>query len=213
MARKVRLWLSDYGITGLSFDGKPVAAPDAYLLHCAPEVRKKGTVGVSSDVFQVGMTLVRLILGLDHLKAIWTSVGPRRYERDIDAGKLVNRHDFPSYIPPAVRRVVLKAIHPRPAQRYRSSLEMRRAIEKLSFPGYWSVDASGRGFGIDPSYRYTFELTDAVGGRLDLACTRCKSSSGKTQRVARYCKKGLTPTEAERAVADFQRFVVTGGAR
>ena len=204
--------LSDYGITGFSFDGNPVAAPDAYLLHRAPEVRATGNVGVSSDVFQVGMTLARLLIGLNHLRAIWTRIGRARYEHDIDARKLVNRQDFPGHIPPAVRRVVLKAIHPDPAKRYSNSLEMRRAIEKLNFPGYWNVDASGQEFGIHRSYRYAFELSAVAAGRFDLVCTRCNNSSGKTQRVTRYCRKAVTTTQAERAIADFQCFVVTGVA-
>ena len=204
--------LTDYGITEFSVDGNPVASPDAYLLHRAPEVRTTGNVGVRSDIFQVGMTLARLLLGLNHLRAIWTSVGRTQYEHDIDAGKLVNRKDFPGHVPPAVRRVILKAIGPDPAKRYTSSLEMRRAIEKLNFPGYWTVDASGQEFGIDRSYRYTFELTPVTGGRFDLVCTRCKNSSGRTQRVTRYCQKALTTKKAELAVANFRYFVVTGVA-
>ena len=202
--------LSDYGITKASVHGAPVASFNAYLLHRAPEVRTTGNVGVSSDIFQIGMTLTRLLLGLSHLKAIWASVGRAQYESDMDAGKLVNRKDFPSHIPAAVRRVVLKAIHPDPAQRYSSSLAMRRAIEKLDFPGHWSVDASGREFGSDRSYQYRFELTPVAGRRFDLVCTRCNLSSTRTQRVGRYCQKGLTKRQAQNAIAKFKCFVVTG---
>ena len=38
--------LSDYGITGVSANGAPVAAPNAYLLHRAPEVVATGNIGV-----------------------------------------------------------------------------------------------------------------------------------------------------------------------
>lgn len=113
-----------------------LAAPNAYLLHRAPEVRATDNVGVSSDIFQVGMTLARLLLGLNHLQAIWASVGRPDYEDEIDAGRLLTAKDFPSHIPASVRRVVLKAIHPDPNKRYTSSLEMRRAIKKLNFPGH-----------------------------------------------------------------------------
>ncbi|MBY5337333.1 serine/threonine protein kinase [Rhizobium leguminosarum] len=202
--------LSDYGITGVSSDGNPVAAPNSYLLHCAPEVRATGNVGVSSDIFQAGMTLARMLLGLNHLSAIWASVGRSQYENDMDAGKLLSQKDFPNHIPAAVRRVILTAVHPDPAQRYSSSLEMRRAIEKLNFPGYWSVDASGREFGVDHAHRYTFELLPVSGARFDFVCVRENIASGRTQRIVRFCQRGLAAKQAEKAVSDFKCFVVTG---
>lgn len=202
--------LSDYGITGVSTNGAPVAAPDAYLLHCAPEVRATGNVGVSSDIFQVGMTLARLLLGLNHLRSIWASVGRADYEDEIDAGRLLTAKDFPSHIPASVRRVVLKAVHPDPNQRYTSSLEMRRAIEKLNFPGHWSVDATGNEFGRDRSYEYAYEVTPATSGNFDVTCFRRGIASGKTQRIIKFCRKALTSKQAEKAVSDFKCFVVIG---
>ena len=80
--------LSDYGITGVSSNGAPVAAPNAYVLHRAPEVVATGNIGVGSDIFQVGMTLARLLIHLDHLGAVWSRIGPMQFEQDIAAGKL-----------------------------------------------------------------------------------------------------------------------------
>lgn len=210
IGEKQQAMLSDYGITGVSTNGAPVAAPDAYLLHRAPETRATGNVGVSSDIFQVGMTLARLLLGLNHLRAIWASVGRADYEDEIDAGRLLTVKDFPSHIPASVRRVVLKAVHPDPNQRYTSSLEMRRAIEKLNFPGHWSVDATGNEFGRDRSYEYAYEVTPATSGNFDVTCFRRGIASGKTQRITKFCRKALTSKQADKAVSDFKCFVVTG---
>lgn len=210
IGEKQQAMLSDYGITGVSTNGAPVAAPDAYLLHRAPETRATGNVGVSSDIFQVGMTLARLLLGLNHLRAIWASVGRADYEDEIDAGRLLTVKDFPSHIPASVRRVVLKAVHPDPNQRYTSSLEMRRAIEKLNFPGHWSVDATGNEFGRDRSYEYAYEVTPASSGNFDVTCFRRGIASGKTQRITKFCRKALTSKQAEKAISDFKCFVVTG---
>ena len=210
IGEKQQAMLSDYGITGVSTNGAPVAAPDAYLLHRAPETRATGNVGVSSDIFQVGVTLARLLLGLNHLRAIWASVGRADYEDEIDAGRLLTVKDFPSHIPASVRRVVLKAVHPDPNQRYTSSLEMRRAIEKLNFPGHWSVDATGNEFGRDRSYEYAYEVTPATSGNFDVTCFRRGIASGKTQRITKFCRKALTSKQADKAVSDFKCFVVTG---
>lgn len=202
--------LSDYGITGISSNGAPVAAPNAYFLHRAPEVAATGNIGVSSDIFQVGMTLGRLSIDLNHLRAVRASIGSAQYEKDVAAGKLLTQNDFPSHIPAAVRRVILRAVHPDPVQRFASALEMRRALERLGYPGHWTVDASGNEVGQCGAYEYSHSLVPVGAGRFDVVCTRRNVASGKSQRITQFCKKGLAQKQAEKAVADFKNFVVTG---
>ena len=202
--------LSDYGITGVSSNGAPVAAPKAYLFHRAPEVLATGNIGVSSDIFQVGMTLARLLIHLDHLRSVRASIGPAQYDQDIASGKLLQAKDFGCHIPAAVRRVILKAVHPDPAQRYASALEMRRALEKLNYPGHWTVDVAGNEVGKCGASEFAHSVTPMVGGKFGVACTKRNTSSGTTQRVTQFCKRGLSQKQAEKVVADFKQFVVTG---
>lgn len=202
--------LSDYGITGVSSNGAPVAAPSAYVLHRAPEVLATGNIGVSSDIFQVGMTLARLLIHLDHLRSVRASIGPVQYDQDIASGKLLQAKDFGYHIPAAVRRVILKAVHPDPAQRYTSALEMRRALEKLDFPGHWTVDDSGNEVGKCRNYEFSYSVSPMEGGKFDVTCSKRNTVSDKAQRVTRFCKRGLTKKKAEKVVADFKKFVVNG---
>lgn len=202
--------LSDYGITGVSANGAPVAAPNAYVLHLAPEVVSTGNIGVSSDIFQVGMTLARLLIHLDHLRVIRAKVGPTQYEQDIAAGKLLKAKDFGSHIPAPVRRVILKAVHPDPAQRYSSALEMRRALEKLDYPGHWTVDPTGNEVGMCGKHEFTHMVSPVAGGKFDITCSKRNVVSGKSQRVAQFCKRGLSQKQANEIVAKFKQFVVTG---
>lgn len=202
--------LSDYGITGISANGAPVAAPNAYLLHRAPEVVATGNIGISSDIFQVGMTLARLLIGLHHLNVVRVTIGSARYEQDIAAGKLLTQKDFPCHIPAAVRRLILKAIHPDPAKRFSSALEMRRALEKLNYPGFWTVDSAGNEVGECGAHKYSYTSVPAVGGTFDITCIKLNLASGKTQRVTKFCERGLTHKQAEKLIFDFKNFVVTG---
>ena len=190
--------------------GAPVAAPNAYVLHRAPEVLATGNIGVSSDIFQVGMTLARLLIHLDHLRAVRASIGSVQYEQDIASGKLLQAKDFGCHIPAAVRRVILKAVHPDPTQRYASALEMRRALEKLDYPGHWTVDAGGNEVGKCGTYEFSHSAAPVGGGKFDVTCTKRNLVSGNTQRVAQFCKRGLTQKQAEKVVAGFKQFVVTG---
>ncbi len=207
---KEQAMLSDYGITGVSFNGAPVAAPNAYVLHRAPEVVTTGNIGVSSDIFQVGMTLARLLIHLDHLRSLHASIGSAQYEQDIASGKLLKAKDFGCHIPAAVSRVILKAVHPDPAKRYTSALEMRRALEKLAYPGHWSVDAAGSEVGKCGTYEYAHSVSPEAGGKFDVTCSKRNVVSGNTQRVTLFCKRGLTQKQAEKVVANFKKFVVTG---
>jgi len=202
--------LSDYGITGVSSNGAPVAAPNAYVLHRAPEVVATGNIGVSSDIFQVGMTLARLLIHLDHLQAVRANIGSAQYEQDIASGKLLQAKDFGYHIPAAVRRVILKAVHPDPSKRYTCALEMRRALEKLDYPGHWTVDASGNEVGKCGTYEYAHSVSPVAGGKFDVTCSKRNVVSGNTQRVTQFCKRGLTQKQAEKLVAGFKQFVVTG---
>lgn len=202
--------LSDYGITGVSSNGAPVAAPNAYVLHRAPEVLATGNIGVSSDIFQVGMTLARLLIHLDHLRAVRANIGSTQYEQAIATGKLLKPKDFGCHIPAAVRRVILKATHPDPVQRYTSALEMRRALEKLDYPGHWTVDTAGNEVGKCGTYEFSYSVSPVAGGKFDVACSKRNVASGNTQRVTQFCKRGLTQKQAEKIVAGFKQFVVTG---
>ncbi|MCQ1769556.1 serine/threonine protein kinase [Neorhizobium galegae] len=202
--------LSDYGITGVSSNGAPVAAPNAYVLHRAPEVLATGNIGVSSDIFQVGMTLARLLIHLDHLRAIRSSIGPAQYEQEIAAGSLLEPQDFGCHIPAAVRRVVLRAMHPDQSQRYSSALEMRRALEKLDYPGYWTVDGAGNEVGISRKHEFSYSVSPAIGGKFDVTCSKRNTSSGNSQRITQFCKRGLNQKTADKVVAGFKQFVVTG---
>lgn len=202
--------LTDYGITGISSNGAPATAPNTYRLHGAPEVRATGNVGVSSDIFQVGMTLARLLLGLTHLRSILNTVGPVNYESQIDTGCLLQSADFPCHIPAPLRRIILKAVHPDPSQRYASSLEMRRAIEKLSYPGFWTVDATGRELGEDSTHQYRYSTVPTNAGKFEITCERLRKTSGKSQRVTKFCAKALTRSEADKLLNNFKKFVVLG---
>ena len=142
--------------------------------------------------------------------AVRASIGPAQYEQDIASGKLLQAKDFGCHIPAAVRRVILKAVHPDPAKRYTSALEMRRALEKLDYPGHWTVDAAGNEVGKCGTYEFSHSVSPVAGGMFDVTCSKRNVVSGNTQRVTQFCRRGLTQKQAEKVVAGFKQFVVTG---
>ena len=201
--------LTDYGIMGVSQNGQPTAAPNAYRLHMAPEVLATRQISIQTDIFQTGLTLYRLATGLSALRCKQASMGWKDYYAAVNAGTLLTISDFPSYIPPAFRRVILKAVQPAPADRYQTALEMRRAIEKLTFPGFWSMNATGDLIGISGRNEYRLEKI-ATGNRFALTCFKKNLNSGKEARVGDYCGRDLTAKQANALADNFIKHVVTG---
>lgn len=201
--------LTDYGIVGVSTDGNSVPAPASYLLHKAPEVISGGNINVQTDIFQAGLTLFRLATGLSSLSAMQAQLGWNNYYQAINTGALITADSFPSFIPTALRRIILKAIDPNPAGRFQTPLEMRRAVEKLAFAGSWTVDSSGELVGLSNRFSFRFAQT-RVGAGFSVTSFKKNLKSGNETKVSDYCGRGLSAKQADKLVDRFVKHVVTG---
>ena len=118
-----RLVLMDFG-TGRAVDeatGTGIAGTPLYL---APEVLSGGAATPRSDVYGIGVVLFRLLTGsypvfganLDDLRRAHAEAG-------LDDGRLARRQ-----MPPGLRRVITRALHPDPEARYASADELAAAL-------------------------------------------------------------------------------------
>lgn len=201
--------LTDYGIMGVSSNGQPTAAPNAYRFHMAPEVVATQQISAQTDVFQTGLTLFRLATGLSSLRMKQASLGWPDYHAAVSAGTLVRATDFPSFIPAALRRVILQAVSPDPAQRFQTALEMRRAIEKLSFSGHWSINAAGDLVGTNGHNEFRFEKVNN-GSRFSVAGFKKNLHSGKETKMSDFCGRDLTASQANDLCDKLIKRVVAG---
>ncbi|MGK2872250.1 MAG: serine/threonine-protein kinase [Alphaproteobacteria bacterium] len=202
--------LADYGIVGVSANGAPVQPSYYYVLHVAPETVAGNGIEARTDIFQTGLTLFRLLVGLGVLEAKYNSLGATAYADARAKSALITRADFPSFVPNAVRRVVLTSVDSDPAKRFQSALEMRRALEKLSYVGHWTVDATGRLRGEDARYTYRFEHISASGSNASVTAFKTNKVSGRETRTSQFTRKNLKNNEAKRLVDAFLKAVVEG---
>ena len=200
--------LTDYGIVGVSHAGESVPPPRFYKIHAAPEVIAANEISVRTDVFQVGLTLFRMLAGLDILRRKFESVGEQDYFDSVVGSGVISASDLPPYIPPRVIRILKKATHPSGAHRYQSAVDMRRDLEKLNYPGYWTVNDEGKRVGNNRHYEYRFELRDRRGGRFDVAAFRRRFSTGKETRYGKYCISDVSEECAKGHIDNFIRDVV-----
>lgn len=202
--------LSDYGIVGISADGSPVPPPNTYKIHCAPEVVKSTGITAQTDIFQTGMTLFRMLVGLGTLRDKFSKLGETQYFQAICDAKLITAADFPPYVPNRLRRIILKALSPDAADRYVSALDMRRDLEKLNFPGHWTVAPSGAFIGHSRNHEYRFEHRKALGGKLDVLAFKKSKASGRETRITAHCSAGLTGAQSAKQIEKFVKAVVEG---
>jgi serine/threonine protein kinase len=202
--------LGDYGIVGVSTNGNPVLPVTWYVLHAAPEMVAGGGIEARTDIFQAGLTMYRLLAGLGILSHKFNSLGRSAYEAAIAGGSLITTSDFPPFLPSAICRIVLKAISPSQNARFQSALEMRRALEKLSFPGYWTVDVKGELAGNDRKYTYRFEHTMVSKSSYSFTALKTNIASKRETRISEFSSKNLTKAEARKTEVNFIKAVVQG---
>lgn len=201
------LKLTDYGILEIMDDhGAPVRR--YYRLHAAPEVLDDKNINPQTDVFQAGLTLFRLLVGLDALERKRAQLGETAYVNAMLKNRLITIGDFPEYIPTRLRSIVRKATHPDLSHRYPSALEMRRALERVEYKGYWTVTVDGlRGFDERYSYRYVEESRD---DGFHVAAYRRRLTSGTERKIGKYCLAKGREAQAQSVINSFVRGVVEG---
>ncbi len=202
--------LADYGIVGISPTGAPVQPSSWYVLHAAPETVAGNGFEARTAIFRTGLTLFRLLVGLGELEAKFNSLGATAYADALSKGTLITRANFPAFIPNAVCRAVLTSIDPDPSNRFQSALEMRRALEKLSFPGHWTLDVSGNLTGVDSMHTYRFKHFAAGGANASFAAFKKNSASNRETGVSQFTQKNLTKAGAMKLRAGFMKAVVEG---
>ena len=202
--------LTDYGIVGFTQGSAPIPASMFYKMHAAPEVISANMISQQSDVYQVGLTLFRMLVGLDSLRRKFNNLGEQGYFSAVSSAGLVKTTDFPAYVPPRLRRIVQRAVHLEADRRYPSALAMRRELEKLNYPGFWTVTESGDFLGCNGSYLYRFEQATATGGKFNVQAYKKSASTKRETRLWKYCHKSLPNGAAKKAIEKFVRAVVDG---
>lgn len=203
--------LTDYGIVGITDDkGRAVLPSGFYRIHAAPEIYGAERVTEKVDIFQAGLTLFRMAVGLDTLQQKFNTLGERAYYAAVKQGNLVSSSDFPAHVPSRLRKIIQKAIQPNLGKRYQSALEMRRELEKLHYPGHWTVTEDGDFVGDNGNYRYRYEMVEKERNKYDIEAFKRYKKTGRETRVREYCCSNVANTIARRTAEKFIKTVVEG---
>ncbi len=201
--------LTDYGITGISVDSQPTQAPNAYILHRAPETTTSNTISIQTDVYQVGLTLFRLMNGIGLIRDIQQSVGNTQFELLKSQNKIPNEKDYLLFIPNNIKKIIKTATNANTKERYQSALEMRRALEAIAIHGYWTTDSKGNFVGHFNNQVFRYEITKDYRGFCFLPY-RKRLATNRETKVARMAGRNLTKRECTKLIKKFMLNVVEG---
>jgi eukaryotic-like serine/threonine-protein kinase len=202
--------LSDYGLTCHSPTGPAVQPRNAYKLHVAPEILNNNGINIHTDIYQAGLTAFRLLNGLGRVRDKFSKLGQNDYYKLVVAGKVIRPNDYQPFIPKNLKTVINKAVNVDPTKRFDSAVEMRRALERLSYPGYWTTDPGGRFVGYNDQYEFRFEERARSAKYFEITAYKKKISSGRETKIGEFSQKILTAKERDATKRDFMQWVVTG---
>lgn len=106
--------LTDYGISCVSSEGEPVHHEGFYKCHVAPETLSSNNVNSQTDVYQVGLTLFRLINSIGAIKNTFEKCGESKFNERVKNGKIISTNDYHFFVPQSLKKIINKAITPLP---------------------------------------------------------------------------------------------------
>jgi len=202
--------LTDYGISEATKNGQAIKPKFFYFPHKAPETFDHNLIDRRTDIYQVGITLFRLVNGINLVSDTVTSYTEDHCRSLIKDGNLLDAAGWQPFVPNSLKRVIKKATDCDISKRYNSALEMRRALEGLLFPGGWTCLPTGELLGCCRGYNYRFEIISAKKHRFVAYKTNLKS--GRETKISAFSEMRLTKSSLENVKKRFMKAVVEGKA-
>jgi eukaryotic-like serine/threonine-protein kinase len=178
--------LSDFGLaTGAG--AALIGSARGYRPYLPPEYYSNGATSEQTDIFAMGVTLFRTLSHIADWRAVINAV-PNLPDH-MQKGTLVKRLGFEEFIPDELRRIVRKACHPDPAQRFLTAHAFGQRLDMVRFKIDWIrlADNEWQGYcGTGKLHRCVADLarnsvTISVNGRRVLS--ECKRHSNLTEAV------------------------------
>lgn len=121
--------LTDFGLAKYVDPLGLADQPDVYLSHQPPEAFVSTTRGAESDIYQSGLTLYRMCVGLAAFEDQWNQVTDD--EIAITTGTFPDRSSYPPHTPSRLRNSISRALALDPAQRYPTALDLMNDLGRV----------------------------------------------------------------------------------
>lgn len=193
--------LSDFGLAKRTNYSGLAEQDRMYVRILPPEYFQKKGFDARSDIYQVGLTLYRMLNGnkvfYDQFDAYGTGKDFDRehFRHDVLNERFPRRDAYPEHVPQRFRRVIAKCLKSDPAARYRAATDVVTALADIGgadLDWQYSVDAdSRRVWSKSEEDRMIRLCVDSTG------CAYADKTCGEAaaRRIKDYCKEGITSAE------------------
>ena len=201
--------LSDFGLAlPLGVNPAKLGIKDyKYVLHLAPEVAAGGEYEIASDVYASGVTMYRLVNG----DSFFTVPAGADLLNMTMKGTFPDRSLYRDFVPLPWRKLINKAMHPDPKQRFCSSEEMRHAVERMKARINWHEKRLNNGWQWTSSHKLicTKVILKQVSGCWIIEVKRGRSKA-KLRRVGHFCSSANSLSVARRRAQKILQNCVLG---
>lgn len=186
--------LSDFGFAK-NMDDDGFATPEAtYRFHLPPESALTRDFNNSADIYQVGLTLYRLLVGLESLQQQQAA-----YANGAELARAQRMETYPDltqiprHVPKKLKTIIKKCLRYDPDSRYQSVMDLLNDLSSIDDVGLdWRFSTAGN------VQRWESISSDGAGLLVEVAdngkCIAQKKTAGKAYRKkAEFCEDNVTP--------------------
>ena len=200
--------ISDFGLAKPLSNGQ--AIPEGiYDPNFPPEALQTTHFDATFDIFQTGLTLYCMSVGLEAYKAQYMayfqggSFDAVKYAKDIADGTYPDRDAFPPHIPIRLKKIIKSCLEVSPSDRPSSALEVMNALAKVDgaeLDWRFSQEGGDRIWRKDGAGENSYVFTIGSDG----ASTLTKCAAGKiARRVSDGCCADIKPRQIAKVLGSY----------
>lgn len=203
--------LSDFGLAKKTNYSGFAEQDRMYFKILPPEYFQSSGFDARSDIYQVGLTLYRMLNGNDIFHSQVDAYGTgssfdrEQFRFDVINERFPNRDLYLEHIPSRLRKVISKCLKSEPNERYNSVTEVVTAIapvEGTDLDWQFSTDIAGGRIWVNSDDQRVISLRVDAQNR---AIAEKQNGEAPSRRIRAFCKECITNPE-------IRRFLKTEGA-
>lgn len=191
--------LSDYGITCYSPSHSVVHPKQCYLPHISPETLQQNLYNSQTDIYQLGLTAFRIFNGISEIKSSFIGDG-EAFAKSVVEGTIVTDSKYQPYVPKKIRKIISKAISVEPEKRFKTALDMRRALEQVYLKGYCTSNNKGDIEIVMGHITYRYEVIPVSDRLFNINVYQKNQRSGRETKARKYCAKGIKQPDLKKTL-------------
>lgn len=198
--------LTDFGLAKYLDKKTELIQPNKlYMCHWPPERFLSNELGRQADIYQVGMTLYRMVNG----NIIWQEQVALHFNSDdIAKGHFPERNCYLPHIPLKIRKIINKCLEVDIDKRYSNVIDIINDLSTVECTANWQYE-------VDKNQNDIWKLVEEDKitticrskneDKYDLKTVKTIKATGRATRVVDMCKNNLTEKETNKLIMGYTK--------